>query len=61
MARDEAYRKAEQKIEEAGRSGAKKLDLSVQFRADDSERLTELPESLNQLKGTSNNPVFHIC
>jgi hypothetical protein len=29
MARDEAYRKTEQRIEEARRSGAKKLDLSV--------------------------------
>jgi Leucine-rich repeat (LRR) protein len=42
MPRDEAYRKAEQKIEEARRSGAKKLVLSVL-------ELTELPESLRQL------------
>jgi len=42
MARDEAYRKAEQKIEEALRSGAKELNL----RGID---LTELPESLGQL------------
>ena len=42
MARDEAYRKAEQKIEEARRSGAKELDLIGMD-------LTELPESLGQL------------
>ena len=42
MARDEAYRKAEQKIEAARRSGAKELDLGRM-------RLTELPESLGQL------------
>ena len=42
MARDEAYRKAEKKIEEALRTGATELDLS------DME-LTELPESLGQL------------
>ncbi len=42
MARDEAYRKAEEKIEEAQRSGATNLDLSRM-------QLTELPESLGQL------------
>ena len=42
MARDEAYRKAEQKIEAARRSRATKLDLSDMG-------LTELPESLGQL------------
>jgi GTPase SAR1 family protein len=42
MARDEAYREAEKKIEEARRSGAKKLDFSFM-------KLTELPESLGQL------------
>jgi Leucine-rich repeat (LRR) protein len=42
MVRDEAYRKAERKIEEARQSGATELDLS-------SMRLTELPESLGQL------------
>lgn len=42
MARGGAYREAEQKIEEARRSGATKLDLSQM-------NLTELPESLGQL------------
>jgi internalin A len=42
MARDEAYREAEQKIKEASRSGAKELDLSLMG-------LTALPESLSQL------------
>lgn len=42
MARDEAYRQAEQKIEEARRTGATKLDLSRM-------KLTDLPESLGQL------------
>jgi hypothetical protein len=49
MARDEAYRKAEQKIEEARRTGATELDLSCRYDAEDSEKLTELPESLGQL------------
>lgn len=42
MARDAAYRLAEEKIEEAQRSGAKELDLSDM-------QLTKLPESLGQL------------
>ena len=42
MARDEAYRKAEERIAEALRTGADDLDLS-------SMGLTELPESLGQL------------
>ncbi len=42
MARDEAYRKAEQKVEEALRSGATELYLCRM-------NLTELPESLGQL------------
>ena len=42
MARDEAYRWAEEKIEQARREGAVELDL---FRMG----LTELPESLGQL------------
>jgi internalin A len=48
MARDKAYRKAEQKIEAARLSGATELDLSVEYAAD-SPKLTELPESLGQL------------
>ena len=48
MARDEAYRIAEQKIEEARRSGARQLDLSGDH--DQKKlKLTELPESLGQL------------
>jgi Leucine-rich repeat (LRR) protein len=42
MARDEAYRKAEQKIEQARRTGATELDLNEMD-------LTELPESLGNL------------
>ena len=42
MKKDEAYRKAEKKIEEARLSGATKLDLS-------GSKLTSLPESLGQL------------
>ena len=42
MARDEAYKLAEQKIQQALQSGATELDLS-------SMELTELPESLGQL------------
>ena len=49
MAKDEAYRRAEQKIEEAARSGATELDLSCDYGVDDSEKLTELPEWLGQL------------
>jgi hypothetical protein len=49
MARDEAYRRAEQKIEEARRSGAKKLDRSWGYGRPESEKLTELPKSLGQL------------
>ncbi len=49
MARDEAYRKAEQKIEEARRSGAKKLDFSIPWSDKETPKLTELPESLGQL------------
>ncbi len=42
MARDETYRRAEQRIAEARRLGAKELDLS-------NNQLTALPESLGQL------------
>lgn len=48
MARDEAYRKAEEKIEEARRSGAKKLNLNGIWD-EASSKLTEVPESLGQL------------
>src|SRR6267378_3813340 len=48
MAKNEAYWEAERKVEEARRSGAKKLDLSVEPRKD-SPKLAELPRSLEQL------------
>ncbi|MEZ4642717.1 MAG: hypothetical protein R3E31_08275 [Chloroflexota bacterium] len=48
MARDAAYREAEQKIEEARRTRATRLDLS-NWRMPDEEKLTELPESLWKL------------
>jgi C-terminal of Roc, COR, domain/Ras of Complex, Roc, domain of DAPkinase/Leucine rich repeat len=47
MARNKAYRRAEEKIEEARRSGTKELNLRGWEK--DSEQLTELPESLSQL------------
>ncbi len=50
MAKDKAYRRAEQKIEEARRSGAKKLDLSVEWGDEKTPKLTELPEALGQLR-----------
>ncbi|MFZ5881601.1 MAG: leucine-rich repeat domain-containing protein [Chloroflexota bacterium] len=43
MARDDAYKQAEQKIQQALQSGATELDLR-------SMKLTELPESIGQLK-----------
>jgi Leucine-rich repeat (LRR) protein len=49
MARDEAYRKAEEKIEEARRSGAKELNLNGKWD-EASSKLTEVPESLGQLR-----------
>jgi len=49
MARDEPYQRAERKIEKARRSGTKELDLSAAWDTTDSEKLTELPESLGQL------------
>ena len=50
-ARDEAYKKAEQKIEAARRSGAKVLNLSGM-------NLTELPESLGQLTQLQSLDLF---
>ena len=49
MAGDEAFHPAEEKIEEARRSGATQLNLSGNYCAKDSEKLTELPEALGQL------------
>ena len=43
MAKDEAYKQAEQKIQQALQSGATELDLRDM-------KLTELPESIGQLK-----------
>jgi DAPkinase-like Roc (Ras of Complex) protein/Leucine Rich Repeat (LRR) protein len=48
MARDEVYRRAEQKIEAARRFGATELNLSGRWEQD-SPKLTELPESLGRL------------
>ena len=50
MASDKAFKKAEKKIEEALRSGATERDLSCDYDAEDSEKLTELPASLGQLR-----------
>ena len=47
MAKDEAYRIAEKKINEARWSGAKELDLGI-TPGSDMPQLTELPESLGQ-------------
>jgi hypothetical protein len=49
MARNKAYREAEQKTNLARRLGAKELDLSPDYGCSDSEKLTELPESLGRL------------
>jgi hypothetical protein len=49
MAKDEAYRKAEKKIQAARRSGTKKLDLDCNYAQPDSAKLSELPESLAEL------------
>jgi Leucine-rich repeat (LRR) protein len=49
MAHDEAYREAEQEIEKARRSGATEFELRQSYHAKDSEKLTELPESLWEL------------
>jgi hypothetical protein len=49
MAKDEAYRIAEHKIEEARRSGAIELDLSIEWDDEKTPKLTELPDSLGQL------------
>ena len=46
---NQAYKRAEEKIAVALREGATELDLSGEWDADDSEKLTELPESLAQL------------
>lgn len=48
MARNEAYRAAEQKIEAALRSGAKDLNLIGEWETAET-KLTELPETLGQL------------
>jgi len=42
-----AYEIAEQKIDEARLTGVTKLDLSAGWNAEDSKKLTELPESLD--------------
>jgi len=49
MARDVAYRHAQQTIESVRRSRNVELDVSCDFDVEDTERLMELPESLEQL------------
>ena len=49
MTHNDAYRKAEEKIAEALRTGATALNLSCDWNTKDSEKLTDLPESLSQL------------
>jgi hypothetical protein len=49
MAKNKAFQAAEEKIAEALRAGATELNLSCKWNAEDSEKLTELPESLCQL------------
>ena len=59
MAQNEAYRRAEQKIEKARHSGAKELDLRGSSDAKASEKLTELPESLCQLSHLQSLNLSH--
>ena len=47
MAKDEAYYKAEKKIEEALLSGETKLDLSEDYD-DDKKKITEFPTSIGK-------------
>ena len=49
MARNKDYKAAQKKIQEAERTGATELDLSREYDAEDSDKLTELPESLAAL------------
>ncbi|QUY41229.1 COR domain-containing protein [Acaryochloris marina] len=49
MAQDKPYQEAERKIAEALRTGATTLNLECSWFANDSEKLTELPESMGQL------------
>ena len=49
MAKTKALQDAEKKIDEALRSGATEFDLSCNYDAKGSEKLTELPEWLGQL------------
>jgi internalin A len=49
MTRNEAYEHAVRKIDEAWRSGKEELDLSFRQDTENSQRLTELPESVSKL------------
>jgi Leucine-rich repeat (LRR) protein len=49
MARNKGHRRAEEKIEKARRSEARELDLRIHYSQHDSEKLTELPDSLTAL------------
>ena len=59
MARDEAYHRAEVKIEEAQRSGATELDLSAKWNTQGMEILTELPEALRNLSQLQSLDLSH--
>jgi internalin A len=50
MPKDAAYLEAEKKIQEALKSSATKLELGGDYKTKDEEKLTELPESLWELK-----------
>ena len=49
MAKNEAFLRAEKRIEEAKRSGATMLDLSPKFDSREADKLDELPNSLWKL------------
>jgi hypothetical protein len=51
MAQDEAYRRAEQKIEAARQSGSKELDLSVPWSDKKTPKLTELGNGVEMGSG----------
>lgn len=49
MAKNEVFQAAEEKIAEALRNRATKLDLGCEWGAEVSEKLTELPECLREM------------
>jgi hypothetical protein len=50
MARDKAYKEAEEKIQQALKSGATELDLSNEYGTHDEKKLVNLPDSIGKLK-----------